>query len=114
MPRVGLFCIVFFFFSSRRRHTRCGRDWSSDVCSSDLREFGVLEYFLRATRLALAERNPDRRGEKQLAVVEGDGRAQPFAQRLGEADDALDFALRQNDERELVARQPGERVLRLE
>src|SRR6266436_1880992 len=26
-----------FFFSSRRRHTRCSRDWSSDVCSSDLR-----------------------------------------------------------------------------
>src|SRR5207245_3415362 len=25
------------FFSSRRRHTRCYRDWSSDVCSSDLR-----------------------------------------------------------------------------
>src|SRR3989442_9338165 len=29
-------CLCFFFFSSRRRHTRCGRDWSSDVCSSDL------------------------------------------------------------------------------
>src|SRR5690625_5668734 len=29
------FC--FFFFSSRRRHTRWPRDWSSDVCSSDLR-----------------------------------------------------------------------------
>src|SRR3989442_8369274 len=29
-----------FCFSSRRRHTRCGRDWSSDVCSSDLREHG--------------------------------------------------------------------------
>src|SRR6201981_1371592 len=28
--------LSFFFFSSRRRHTRCGRDWSSDVCSSDL------------------------------------------------------------------------------
>src|SRR6266496_4442884 len=27
----------FFFFSSRRRHTRSLRDWSSDVCSSDLR-----------------------------------------------------------------------------
>src|SRR2546429_5915062 len=26
----------FVFFSSRRRHTRCSRDWSSDVCSSDL------------------------------------------------------------------------------
>src|SRR5699024_7281644 len=28
--------IFFFFFSSRRRHTRSKRDWSSDVCSSDL------------------------------------------------------------------------------
>src|SRR3989449_2258105 len=33
-PRV-IRCVVFFF-SSRRRHTRCSRDWSSDVCSSDL------------------------------------------------------------------------------
>src|SRR3712207_7072183 len=32
-----VFCyIFFFFFSSRRRHTRYWRDWSSDVCSSDL------------------------------------------------------------------------------
>src|SRR5258707_4102385 len=30
------FNVVFFFFSSRRRHTRYWRDWSSDVCSSDL------------------------------------------------------------------------------
>src|SRR5690606_40812756 len=28
--------LVHFFFSSRRRHTRFSRDWSSDVCSSDL------------------------------------------------------------------------------
>src|ERR1035441_10982597 len=28
--------VVVFFFSSRRRHTRCLSDWSSDVCSSDL------------------------------------------------------------------------------
>src|SRR2546422_4420322 len=28
--------LELFFFSSRRRHTRCSRDWSSDVCSSDL------------------------------------------------------------------------------
>src|SRR6266436_6435097 len=34
--RAGL--ALFFFFSSRRRHTRCSRDWSSDVCSSDLRD----------------------------------------------------------------------------
>src|SRR5438445_8300771 len=30
--------LFFFFFSSRRRHTRYWRDWSSDVCSSDLRD----------------------------------------------------------------------------
>src|SRR5207247_6435595 len=30
------FYVFFFFFSSRRRHTRSTRDWSSDVCSSDL------------------------------------------------------------------------------
>src|SRR5574337_1550943 len=29
---------VFFFFSSRRRHTRLSGDWSSDVCSSDLKQ----------------------------------------------------------------------------
>src|SRR6266508_5985149 len=32
---MDLWCV--FFFSSRRRHTRWPRDWSSDVCSSDLR-----------------------------------------------------------------------------
>src|SRR5690606_40055969 len=32
--RHNLSCV--FFFSSRRRHTRFSRDWSSDVCSSDL------------------------------------------------------------------------------
>src|ERR1041385_9457815 len=36
MVSVCLVFFVFFFFSSRRRHTRCSRDWSSDVCSSDL------------------------------------------------------------------------------
>src|SRR5256884_9040018 len=33
---ISMFDHFFFFFSSRRRHTRCSRDWSSDVCSSDL------------------------------------------------------------------------------
>src|SRR5258706_3470751 len=31
-----LFAQLYFFFSSRRRHTRLVSDWSSDVCSSDL------------------------------------------------------------------------------
>src|SRR2546430_6489689 len=34
-------CIVLFFFSSRRRHTRFDCDWSSDVCSSDLARIGL-------------------------------------------------------------------------
>src|SRR3712207_7754559 len=36
---------VFFFFSSRRRHTRYWRDWSSDVCSSDLKAEHGSDYF---------------------------------------------------------------------
>src|SRR5690606_39685454 len=35
-----------FFFSSRRRHTRFSRDWSSDVCSSDLVKFWFWLVFL--------------------------------------------------------------------
>src|SRR3989449_6338084 len=45
-----------FFFSSRRRHTRCSRDWSSDVCSSDL-------------VLGLAGLQPARAGDRRLAVL---------------------------------------------
>src|SRR3712207_4480526 len=33
---IVILVVFFFFFSSRRRHTRYWRDWSSDVCSSDL------------------------------------------------------------------------------
>src|SRR5262245_64506052 len=33
---IALYISLVFFFSSRRRHTRCLSDWSSDVCSSDL------------------------------------------------------------------------------
>src|SRR5699024_11808711 len=35
--------LYLFFFSSRRRHTRSKRDWSSDVCSSDLHAGGGLD-----------------------------------------------------------------------
>src|SRR5262245_66459197 len=50
--------IFLFFFSSRRRHTRCLSDWSSDVCSSDLtsvkREDMVLQQKLLLQLLHLA------------------------------------------------------------
>src|SRR5256885_13257433 len=51
---------IIFFFSSRRRHTRLQGDWSSDVCSSDLKAMddrryrelgGVLQHVLDAIRM---------------------------------------------------------------
>src|SRR2546429_2979786 len=54
--------LFLFFFSSRRRHTRCSRDWSSDVCSSDLRQ--------RLAALA-AVAPADRRLHPDAAVVGG-------------------------------------------
>src|SRR3989454_11852977 len=53
------YCILmFFFFSSRRRHTRLQGDWSSDVCSSDLVKLGLagVTSEARADRLAGAAR----------------------------------------------------------
>src|SRR2546422_1351378 len=47
---------IFFFFSSRRRHTRCSRDWSSDVCSSDLtRSQGITSNAIAIRTLAAAD-----------------------------------------------------------
>src|SRR5207245_5279252 len=58
-----------FFFSSRRRHTRCYRDWSSDVCSSDLLT-GVVSAPVRlAVQVANYPRNPEREersGERRV------------------------------------------------
>src|SRR3712207_7683186 len=71
---------VCYFFSSRRRHTMYWRDWSSDVCSSDLagvggRQAGVLErVHQRAQRLAVvdpAEELPD--GAEVVDVVDQRG-----------------------------------------
>src|SRR5437870_9123698 len=42
-----------FFFSSRRRHTRWPRDWSSDVCSSDLVEVPRLALYHRQARIRI-------------------------------------------------------------
>src|SRR3712207_384147 len=54
-------CIFYFFFSSRRRHTRYWRDWSSDVCSSDLLIKAALglEHGQIPPNLHFATPNPD-------------------------------------------------------
>src|SRR5699024_730184 len=46
---------LFFFFSSRRRHTRSKRDWSSDVCSSDLDS--LTKYLGATTKGSKTEKN---------------------------------------------------------
>src|SRR3989440_161576 len=56
--------LLFFFFSSRRRHTRSDRDWSSDVCSSDL-EHGRDRRFSPRRALSRRDRDLDLRGEKR-------------------------------------------------
>src|SRR3989454_11004032 len=48
------FASVFFFFSSRRRHTRLQGDWSSDVCSSDLSSTRVTSNTNPATASAIS------------------------------------------------------------
>src|SRR3712207_6895312 len=54
--------LAFFFFSSRRRHTRYWRDWSSDVCSSDLDEDAAAMSLLGATPVYLGLPEAPHRG----------------------------------------------------
>src|SRR3712207_2996621 len=61
------------FFSSRRRHTRYWRDWSSDVCSSDLRE-GLLKENIDGEALLWAHnRLIGRSEERKILMVISDG-----------------------------------------
>src|SRR5262249_58948843 len=52
----------FFFFSSRRRHTRLVSDWSSDVCSSDLRVWNLRERTMRELVARYLSQGISRRG----------------------------------------------------
>src|SRR5256885_11474295 len=54
-PSVCMSIVLFFFFSSRRRHTRLQGDWSSDVCSSDLAAMNVRFERLALTTLVMPE-----------------------------------------------------------
>src|SRR5436309_10147944 len=60
----------FFFFSSRRRHTRFSRDWSSDVCSSDLTP-QVPVRFRDARRRVDFRAAMDRCGQPIIAAIRG-------------------------------------------
>src|SRR5256886_131411 len=94
--------MFFFFFSSRRRHTRFDCDWSSDVCSSDLR---VQEVAQRLGLTELLDRRPAQLsgGQRQRVAL---GRAivrAPRAFLLDEPLSNLDAKLRSELRAELLA-----------
>src|SRR5256885_12402956 len=66
-------CIIcFFFFSSRRRHTRLQGDWSSDVCSSDLTSNDVLMFAASGTgAMDAAVSNLFSKGDKVIVCSAG-------------------------------------------
>src|SRR6266511_6309046 len=80
-----MFCF-FFFFSSRRRHTRFSRDWSSDVCSSDLFDAvvgGSAEFAGgQLAEPAFDEVQPGPAGGSEVQVEAGVG-GQPLLDRRG-------------------------------
>src|SRR5256885_16981095 len=76
--------LCFFFFSSRRRHTRLQGDWSSDVCSSDLRNrddyrqiFSAVfsDYFLFDSLIGLSNPRLDAQAHDYLQQLHQIGRA---------------------------------------
>src|SRR2546429_6974749 len=66
---VYLYDEYFFFFSSRRRHTRCSRDWSSDVCSSDLRKV----FKLKAKSEGMIKEKSEEYADNLLELLQGNG-----------------------------------------
>src|SRR3712207_3624975 len=78
--------LFFFFFSSRRRHTRYWRDWSSDVCSSDLAEIGP-----RGVRVVgiWTAGLPETLSPESLAAVDGRFREEAAFRGLLESLDAM-------------------------
>src|SRR2546430_8084558 len=88
---IGEMC--FFFFSSRRRHTRFDCDWSSDVCSSDLsllHHFHTIAHsqrqrFLYKDVLARTERGDGHAGMRLGGSRDGDGLHCGIIQKIGRA-----------------------------
>src|SRR5260370_4893061 len=66
------YSVVFFFFSSRRRHTRFKCDWSSDVCSSDLSCATLRRSrFLSAVDFVQADRLRRKVAQEMARIFEG-------------------------------------------
>src|SRR5687768_12740670 len=91
---VVYFFFFFFFFSSRRRHTRCSRDWSSDVCSSDLFIIGGNDVERRRGLINVEHFQP-----RAPAPRNGDCVLEPASRLLREIDRAQDATNRKHRRR---------------
>src|SRR6476620_11999711 len=76
----------FFFFSSRRRHTRYWRDWSSDVCSSDLPLEQPRVEVEDVARICLAAGRAAQRSEERRVGKECRSRWSPYHYKKKRAD----------------------------
>src|SRR5260370_3550072 len=65
--KIEWFVDVSFFFSSRRRHTRFKCDWSSDVCSSDLKLMGP--FFVLGSQLSSLPSSPLPSGRRKYVFL---------------------------------------------
>src|SRR5256885_6493204 len=84
--------LAFFFFSSRRRHTRLQGDWSSDVCSSDL------DWRRRRKEDAQEEKRRIKQSEVQLGEC-GQTPSPTWRSRLGERPEFVVSLRRRSEER---------------
>src|SRR5256885_6791960 len=100
-------CIYFFFFSSRRRHTRLQGDWSSDVCSSDLPRRGELAELVADHLLA------DENGHMLAAVVDGDRVTDHFREDRRGPRPGADHLLARSEEHTSELQSPCNLVCRL-
>src|SRR6266446_10755617 len=95
---------MFFFFSSRRRHTRLQGDWSSDVCSSDLGGDGLCDLFIGPLSDAGPTGVDDTVGTEARRDPPEDGRVG------GQLIDRLDHLTRRESERVGAMAELGQRL----
>src|SRR5207249_9252643 len=81
-----------FFFSSRRRHTRSKRDWSSDVCSSDLRAKGAIAISDDEIRESLENAQLKLQRERGTDVTIFSPRASAMAHHIGDETTSLHWS----------------------
>src|SRR5690606_41070471 len=110
--------LILFFFSSRRRHTRFSRDWSSDVCSSDLVDTAKANALAASTEATIPTYESSyQQAVHRLGVLLGRDPTALSLRQIGRAScrervELLDGAMRRDKERHLKSHAAVIRVVR--